>query len=104
MDLVQFQPEPDCVEHQNDFELIPTLQFGREHEHLCEYAHEQNKIIAGQIRNLDVFRQRQCRENDDGKNAAKRLPVSEQPKRFHHTTPPGSWVFKVDAVGLGKLP
>lgn len=35
MDLVQFEPEPDCVEHEDDFELVPSLQFGGEHEHLC---------------------------------------------------------------------
>lgn len=104
MDLVQFQPEPDRVEHEDDFELIPSLKFGREHQHLCEYAHEQNKIVAGHKRNLDVFRQSECRENDDGKNAAQRLPVAEQPKRFHHTAPPGSWVLKMDVGGGEKLP
>jgi hypothetical protein len=68
------------VEYEDDFELIPRLQFRREHKRLRQNAHKENKIIAGQKGDFDELRHSQCSENDDRKNAAKSLPVTEKQK------------------------
>lgn len=55
MHFIQFKSEPDDVEDTDDFEFIPGLEFRRQHEYLCQDAHEQNEIIARQKRDFDEF-------------------------------------------------